>query len=265
MSETLCKICNSKTKHLFNAKVLRKYDVDYFECISCGFVQTESVYWLKEAYENSMNLSDTGIAVRNLRLSRIATTILFLFFGTKKRYLDYAGGYGLFTRLMRDIGFDFYWSDPFTPNLLARGFEDKTNEKFTLATSFESFEHFDNPKEEVKKILLKADNILISTELLPAPTPKITDWWYYAPEHGQHIAFYTKRTFQLLAQQSNMHYYNADNIHLLANKPMSFFARGLFYIPGIKYLFYLFSYPISWKMRSKTKADMEQLKGGQEI
>ncbi len=38
-------------------------------------------------------------------------------------FLDYAGGYGVFTRLMRDIGFDFYWHDPYTQNLFANGFE----------------------------------------------------------------------------------------------------------------------------------------------
>lgn len=260
MSETVCKICNSKTKQLFTAKVLQKYDVQYFECSNCGFVQTESVYWLKEAYESSMNLSDTGIAMRNLRLSRIATTILFLFFGTKKRYVDYAGGYGLFTRLMRDVGFDFYWSDPFTPNLLARGFEAKENERFTLATSFESFEHFDNPKEELKKILAKADNLLISTELVPSPTPDVQKWWYYAPDHGQHIAFYTKKAFKILAKDLGIHYYNCDNIHLFTSKRLSFLGSLIFFIPLSKYLLFFSSYLFAVLCASKTTADMNKLK-----
>ncbi len=261
MSETLCKICNSKTKQLFTAKVLQKYDVQYFECSNCGFVQTESVYWLKEAYESSMNLSDTGIAVRNLRLSRIATTILFLFFGTKKRYVDYAGGYGLFTRLMRDVGFDFYWSDPFTPNLLARGFEAKENERFTLATSFESFEHFDNPKEELKKILAKADNLLISTEIIPSPPPKINDWWYYGFAHGQHIAFYTKHAMRLLAEQHGLSYYGAGNIHLFTARPLPLFGKVLFAIPFRKIILYITSNLLITFIKTRTFSDMSSLKG----
>jgi hypothetical protein len=234
--------------------------VEYFECTNCGFVQTESAYWLKEAYENSMNLSDTGIAMRNLRLSRVTTSILFLFFRGQKRFIDYAGGYGLFTRLMRDIGFDFYWSDPYTPNLLARGFEANPNEKFAVATSFECFEHFDNPKEELIKILKHADNLLISTELIPSPPPVVKDWWYYAPDHGQHIAFYTKKSFMILAKNVGMHYYNSDNIHLLTSKPISSIGSFIFSLPFSKHLFYVASFVFTFFYSSKTIHDMYKLK-----
>ena len=118
-----CKICQNQTKKLFNAKVLYKYDIDYFQCQTCGFGQTEKPYWLDEAYISSMNLSDTGVMYRCERMSKITTSLLFLFFKTKGKFLDYAGGFGVFTRQMRDIGFDFYWQDPYTKNEIARGFD----------------------------------------------------------------------------------------------------------------------------------------------
>ena len=57
---------------------------------------------------------------------------------------NYAGGYGIFTRMMRDIGFDFYWLDKYADNLLTNGFEynKKIHKKIEAITSFESFEHF---------------------------------------------------------------------------------------------------------------------------
>jgi hypothetical protein len=91
--------------------ILNKYDIKYYHCVNCGFLQTEESYWLNEAYDESINISDTGIMSRNIHLSKITTLILYFFFDKNNKFLDFAGGYGIFTRLMRDIGFDFYWSD----------------------------------------------------------------------------------------------------------------------------------------------------------
>ena len=70
-----------------------------------------------------MNIEDTGIIKRNILLAKRTSAILFFLFNKKESFLDYGGGYGLFVRLMRDGGFNFYWNDPFTENLFARGFE----------------------------------------------------------------------------------------------------------------------------------------------
>lgn len=110
-----CKICYRDNHSIFNANILNKYDIKYYHCSKCGFVQTEEPYWLGEVYNESINISDTGIMFRNLYLSKISTLIIFVFFNKNKKYLDFAGGYGVFTRLMRDIGFDFYWKDKYSP------------------------------------------------------------------------------------------------------------------------------------------------------
>jgi hypothetical protein len=43
--------------------------------------------------------------------------------------------------------------------------------------------------------------LIFSTQLVPEPAPKLEDWWYYGLEHGQHIAFYTRKSLEVLAQQ----------------------------------------------------------------
>ena len=185
-----CKICNHKAKNIFTAKILNKYYAKYYYCNHCGFLQTEEPYWLKEAYNNFISIIDTGIMSRNIGSSKITATILYFLFDPQGKYLDFAGGYGIFTRLMRDIGFDFYWHDLYSPNLVARGFESKSiSLKYELITSFESLEHFVEPIKEIESMIKFSDNILFSTELLPSTLPKPEEWWYYALEGGQHISF----------------------------------------------------------------------------
>jgi hypothetical protein len=114
-----CKICTQQAKQIFTAKILNKYDIKYYHCEHCGFLQTEEPFWLEEAYGESINVSDTGYMQRNLLLSQKLTILLRLFFYKNAKFVDYAGGYGVFVRLMRDIGFDFYWDDKYTTNLFA--------------------------------------------------------------------------------------------------------------------------------------------------
>ncbi|MBU1152719.1 class I SAM-dependent methyltransferase [bacterium] len=213
-----CKICNSQLKYVFLVRILNKYEVKCFYCINCGFLQTEEPYWLKEAYNSPINISDTGYMQRNIYLSKTLTTILSVFFNPNGRFVDYAGGYGVFVRLMRDIGFDFYWQDKYTQNLFASGFEWKDKEKVEAVTSFESFEHFVTPMEETSKMLSISRSIIFTTELLSNPIPKIDEWWYYGLNHGQHISFYSEKTLQYIANYFGLKYIHSGSLHIFTEK-----------------------------------------------
>lgn len=214
----ICKICKKENNYIFKAKILKKYDVAYFHCENCGFLQTEEPYWLSEAYKSPINISDTGYLSRNISLSKTLTTLLILFFDYEKSFLDYAGGYGVFVRLMRDIGFDFYWDDKYTQNLFARGFEYKSGMKIEAITTFESFEHFDKPMEEIENMLKISKNIIFTTELLLFPIPEPDKWWYYGLVHGQHISFYSKKTLNHIANYFGLKYIFSGSIHILTEK-----------------------------------------------
>jgi len=222
----VCKICHEENKEIFTAKVLNKYDVKYYYCGKCGFLNTEEPYWLNEAYESPINVSDTGIMKRNISFSALTLNIIYYFFNCHKIYLDFASGYGIFVRLMRDLGLDFKWQDNFSQNLLARGFEysDKDFE-IELITAFEVFEHFANPLEEIERMLKISKNILFSTMLLPEDIPEPGKWWYYSFNHGQHISFYSKKTFQFIAKKYGLNYYTDNNsIHFLTTKKINHFV-----------------------------------------
>lgn len=257
---THCNICNGITKEVFTTRILKKYDIAYYQCTACDFVQTQKPFWLEEAYQSPMNFSDTGIMHRNNKFSKMVTSLIFLFFDRNQKFLDYAGGYGVFTRLMRDIGFDFYWTDPYTKNLLARGFEEQEQSKFHLITSFECFEHLEDPIVEISKMITYSKNIIFSTELAPKPLPKPEEWWYYGTEHGQHIAIYSVKSLEIIAGKFNLNYYNIGNLHLFTEKKISkigqLFLQNRLAQPML-YGLYFFIAPL---IKSKTMSDMYLLK-----
>ena len=215
-----CAICGSPTRIIFEAPVLNKYPARYCRCSRCGFVNVADPTWLEEAYRQPINPEDTGILARNLEFSKAAAILIARLFDPRKTFLDYAGGYGIFVRLMRDYGFDFYWHDPFSQNLLARGFEYRPGQgKAELLTAFECFEHFTDPAAELKKMTALSDGLLFSTILLPDPVPRPEDWWYYGRSHGQHLSFYTPASLELLAEKSGLIYHQlSENLHLMSRR-----------------------------------------------
>ncbi len=253
-----CKICNHVTKNIFSAKILNKYNIKYYYCDHCGFLQTEEPYWLKEAYNSPINIVDTGVMARNIGCSKVTAVILYFLFKKFGKFLDFGGGYGIFTRLMRDIGFDFYWYDPHSTNLLARGFEaTNKNYKYESITAFEVFEHFAEPIKEIESMVKLSDNILFSTNLLPSTLPKPGEWWYYALESGQHISFYSYRTLKYIAQKYNMSLCsNKRDFHLFTkNRKIN---NRLFNFLLKLQRFGLFFY-VKRKMKSLTGDDMNFL------
>ena len=75
--------------------------------------------------------------------------------------------------------------------------------------------------DEIENMLKISKNILFSTELLPNPIPKPDEWWYYGLDHGQHISFYSQKTFEYLAKKYSLNYINLGGMHLFTTKKIS--------------------------------------------
>lgn len=228
-----CKICAGPTVSLFQHKVhvLLKYPVTYFQCSSCRFIQTEAPYWLPEAYSSAITSLDIGLVRRNVTISKIMATLISLFFNPNATFIDYGGGYGMLVRLMRDLGFDFYRHDIHCENIFSNYF-DVTNTpktKFELLGAFEVFEHLDNPLAEIEKMLQLSDSIFFSTEVVPERKIRLpSDWWYFTPETGQHIALYSVESLQLIAKKFGCNLYtNRKTLHLITRKKINPILFGL--------------------------------------
>lgn len=212
-----CRCCGSNDTLQIGIANLLEQKVTYFECQTCKYVQTEEPYWLDIAYANIINLVDTGICRRNLQNVKNVQAVIKLLKLKSPKVLDYAGGYGLLTRLLRDNGIDAYWLDEFCPNLVARGFEGVL-QNLDITLMFEVFEHLAHPKNELASIFTNSQNVLISTLLIPDPAPNFCDWPYYGLQHGQHVGFYRKETLQFIADKYKKHYISFDdNLHLFTN------------------------------------------------
>jgi len=151
-----------------------------------------------------------------------ATKIINLLkiFSNKNRCLDYAGGYGLFVRMMRDLGFNFYRQDKFCINLFAKYFDledlNSKNKQFSFITCFELFEHFYDVNIELEKILELGSTIFFTTSLIDGKMNNdIKNWWYISPETGQHITFYSKESLKILAQNHGLNFYSdGEGMHI---------------------------------------------------
>ncbi|WP_461788899.1 class I SAM-dependent methyltransferase [Pedobacter sp.] len=220
------KITGGATEKIFSATILNKHQVDYYKCLETGFIQTEEPYWLEEAYSSAITKLDVGLVYRNEDLRGHVVPMLSKYFNAEGLFLDYAGGYGLFTRMMRDKGFNFYHTDAYCKNIFAEYFDLDDlpkGQKFELLTAFEVFEHLPNPLEEIEKMSSLADNILFSTVLVPqSPLNSVNDWWYFIPETGQHVAMFTVQALEYLANKLGYRFYtNGDNLHLFTKSALA--------------------------------------------
>ena len=230
-----CKICNHKAIQIFSRNVLKKYYVDYFQCNYCGFIQTESPYWLIEAYSDAITNQDIGLISRNTNYSKITKVLLKLLnLDNNLSFLDYGGGYGMFVRQMRDFGYNFHRYDIYCQNIFAKNFDSDLNMKYKLITAFEVFEHLEKPLQTIKELINISDILFFSTEVQPENSSHINQWWYIMEETGQHISLFSIKSLKHLADINHCFYYtNKKDLHIFSKKKIN---RLLIFILMNKYL-----------------------------
>jgi len=218
-----CNICNQNTTFLFSRNVLKKYKVNYFKCNICGFIQTEDIFWLNEAYSEAITNQDIGLISRNLNYTKITKVLIkILNIDKEANFLDYGGGYGMFVRQMRDFGYNFLRYDIYCENLFAKNYDGNLKHHYNIITSFEVFEHLVSPYDTIKDLLNITDTLFFSTELQPKNPNEIENWWYIMEETGQHISLFSLQSLKFIAEENKCFYYtNKKNLHIFSKKKIS--------------------------------------------
>ena len=211
-----CLVCGKKSRIIFSSKVLNKYDADYNQCDNCGFISVAEPFWLNEAYADAITSLDIGLVFRNEAYAPLVSLLIDTVLNPEGSFLDFGGGYGLFVRMMRDRGYNFFRQDTYCDNLFAKGFDIDNAiiplpPFFELVTAFEVMEHLPDPISGVENMLSHGKRILFSTELQPERISTVNDWWYFIPETGQHVSLYSRRSLELLASRFSLHYYQINS------------------------------------------------------
>jgi hypothetical protein len=192
-----CRFCHGPLLPKFRLPVLRKFDVQYLECAACNCLQTETPYWLGEAYASNLSDLDSGAAQRNLTNLAVCYVVAKLL--GARNAVDFGGGDGLLCRLLRDYGINCFVKDKYASPTYAQTFTTPDFHRPDLAIAFEVLEHFANPSADLQEIFnLGAPAILVSTEIYAAQK---ADWWYLSPNSGQHVFFYSKHALSLIASK----------------------------------------------------------------
>jgi hypothetical protein len=197
-----CPLCRAPMSEAFKTLIMSRHEVQFYHCDACGLLRSERPWWLQEAYGDAIAETDCGLVARNIEIVRLLRILLAFRMPSEGRLLDHAGGYGLLVRMLRDHGFDAWWSDPFCQNLFARGFEGDSR-PYQVLTLFEVIEHLHEPLEHLEELITRhrPELIVLSTTTYVGRPPTPDAWGYYAFETGQHVTFYQERTLHRLASR----------------------------------------------------------------
>jgi 2-polyprenyl-3-methyl-5-hydroxy-6-metoxy-1,4-benzoquinol methylase len=130
------------------------------------------------------------------------------------KHLDFGGGNGQLSQLLREANWQSFSMDPFfdqasRPDIFS---------KFNLITAFEVFEHHPNPIELIDKLhsLLSPNGLIFFSTLISDQeivSGKKLDWWYAAPRNG-HISLFSRASLKILGERHGMRLYSlSENFH----------------------------------------------------
>jgi hypothetical protein len=238
----VCRLCGGTLKFKFKSLILKKYNVNYYNCYYCESIQVEPPFWLDEAYHGG-NLTnfDFGILQRNL------DNFVYIYLISKllniKKIVDFGGGDGLLCRLLRDYNInafvcDKYSNGKFSPFHIKKDLSVTSIKDADLITGFEVIEHFINPADEFVSLFSNRPSfVLLSTQIYEKQD---NNWWYYSFDSGQHLHFYTSKSINIIAEKHNYHACKFNEYILFSRSKLNILLRMMLKITSYSVIRKLF-------------------------
>ena len=259
-----CRCCLGTTKYFSTASIL-DFSATYSICLNCSSVQVDNPKWIDESHSKAISNLDTGLVTRCVSAGRMISTLLFLEGKKQSKGIDWGGGTGLLTRLLRDQGFDVKSYDKYASADHAEGFEanlEEAEEAATFVLSIECFEHLVNPIDAFKSVTRKKDYFIFTTEIIntPPPDPAMASWWYFLPESGQHITFASRKGLDEFCKALGFENYKRfGSLHVMSKTKMKLVTRLVLGTKSIRGVALLIIPELLKNKFSLTNADKEEL------
>lgn len=207
MAKIFCKICSKSVRAIYD----EQYSHNYYHCNNCDFIFLDENQIIppeqeKKEYSFHQNSFENKGYVNMFR--EFIENAIRPYKAEIKTALDFGSGPGpVLAELLRREGFktDIY-DKHFSPEKTYQ------NKKYDLITATEVFEHLKYPLATLKllKSLLSPHGILaIMTLFHPNNVKEFKQWWYR--RDSTHIAFYTPKTFECMANLLGMKVLAADS------------------------------------------------------
>lgn len=176
----------------------------YVRCSACGFCSApEIASWSPDQFHREIYNADYIKVDPDHEIDRPkdgARKLLknFAKIGKSLQHLDYGGGKGELSQILRENGWNSTSHDPF----YKPGEDFESIGQYDLITAFEVFEHVPDPRDLMKrlqKLLAPGGAIYFTTQVSDGSiveNGRLT-WWYAAPRNG-HISLFTKNSLQRL-------------------------------------------------------------------
>jgi hypothetical protein len=189
-SQKICLICHSETEHFSTFTIRDDISGNYRVCKSCKFIFAENPNWLEGSFTDVLNSLDIGSLDRCTIVADFVEVLLKSLGVDKPKVLDWGGGYGLLTRLLRDRGVDCAHYDPFIEPLFAKNIDISAGDQFDLVIMSEVMLHMTDPLDTLSELLKISKRVMFTAVI--APSDVTPEWWYFMPDTGQHITIFSE-------------------------------------------------------------------------
>lgn len=233
MTKVHCPICRAQANSAFTVCIRNGQNEPLFRCSNCSFYFFTEPDELAQSFSEELNELDLGSVARCHFVADFMTAV---FPRRRSGYtaLDWGGGDGLLTRLLRERGINCLWYDPFVKPRFVGAAIYEPSSRVDVTVVSEVFLHLTDPVS-VLRLLLSQSEVVIMTAVVP-PKKLTAQWWYLMPETGQHVSFYPPPALEALATQTGSRLYTDGRFfHVFSRRKLSFTTRMLIKIRPLAY------------------------------